>query len=123
MTLTSLDLLAPIVADRPAHLGALDRLGVEAGGAGGCLPACLRADVFPERVNDFLPGAVFLPSNEVIPAGALGDQIVRQIVPLTARAGLIHQRVDHLAQVHLAWSTARLGCRKKILDQLPLLVG
>src|ERR1700682_5835786 len=122
MTLPSLDFLAPIVADRAAHLGALDRLRVDAGGAGGCLSACFLADMLPERVNDVLPGAVFLPGNEVIPDGTLGSQIVGQIVPLTASTGLIHQRVDHLTQVHLARSAARLGRRKQILDQIPLLV-
>src|SRR6266404_852755 len=122
MTLASLDLLAAVVADRPAHLGALDRLGVDAVGAGACLPACLLADMLAERVQDFLPGAVFLPGNKVIPDGTLGRQIVRQIVPLTAGTGLIHQGVDHLAQVHLARSAARLGRRKQIVDQLPLLV-
>src|SRR5215471_291235 len=123
MALPSLDLLAAVVADRPAHLGALDRLAVNAGGTGGCFPACFLADLLAEPVHDFLPGAVFLPGNEVIPDGTLGCQIVRQIVPLAAGTGLIHQRVDHLTQVHLARSAAGLGRRKQFLDQIPLLVG
>src|SRR5437667_4884237 len=123
MTLPSLDLLAAVVADRSAHLGALDRLGIDTGGTGGGLPAGLRADLRTERVHEVLPGAVLLPGHEVIPDGALGHQIVRQIVPLTAGAGLIHQGVDDLAQVHLARSAAGLGGRKQILDQSPLCVG
>src|SRR5579883_966876 len=96
MALAPLDLLAPIVADRTAHLRTFDGSGVKAGGAGGFLATGSFPDPAPQRVEDGLPGAVLLPGDEVIPRRALGEEVVGQILPLTARAGLIHQGVDDL---------------------------
>src|SRR3954469_23532342 len=122
MAFASLDLPAAVVADRTAHLGALDRLGVDAGSTGRFLPARLLANLGPQGVEELLPGAVVLPTDEVIPDGALGAKVVRQIVPLTAGAILIQQRVDHLTQIDLTRPASPLGRRKQVPEEAPLLV-
>src|ERR1700692_1538726 len=109
MALTTLDLFAPVVADGATQLGTLDRLRIDAGGAGGLVPACLLAKRAPQRVEDLLPRTVLLPGDEIIPDGALGGEIVGEIIPLTAGTGLIHQGVDHLTQRDLARPASRLG--------------
>ena len=76
MPLAALDLLAAVIADRTAHLGAFDRLAIDAGGTGRLLPAFLRANLTPKGIDEFLPRAVMLPSNKVIPNGALGEKVV-----------------------------------------------
>jgi len=122
MPLAALDLLAAVVAHRPAHLGAFDRLAVDAGGAGRLLTAFLRANLTPESVDEFLPRAVLLPGDEVIPDGAFGEKVVGQIVPLTAGSRLVLDRVDNLAKVHLPRAARCLAGGQDILDQIPLLV-
>src|SRR4051812_39997859 len=112
VTLATLDLLAAVVADIPAHFRRLDRLGVDAGGAGCFFSPCGRADLPTQGIEDLLPGAIFLPGNEVIPNGTLGEKVVRQIVPLAAGTSLILDRVDHLAQIHRTRPTAGFARRK-----------
>src|ERR1700730_5897352 len=111
MTLASLDLLAPVVADAAAHLGALDRLSVDAGDARRLLPTGLRADPAPKGIDDPLPTASAMPGDAAVPDRTLGHKVVRQIVPLAAGSGLIHQRVDHLTQIDRARPSPRLGGR------------
>src|SRR5262245_7749099 len=123
MTLAAADLLVAVVAYRAAHLGGLDALGVDANGAGGRLPARLGADLAAQGVEDLLPGAVLAPGDEVVPHRALGQQVVRQVVPLAARPRLVEQRVDHLAHLHRPRPTAPPRRRDQWLDQCPLLVG
>src|SRR5579859_7516257 len=98
MTLATFNLFAAVVARDAAHLGRLDRLAIDASGAGGLLPASGLADASPEGINELLPGAVLVPGDEVIPDGALGGQIVGQVVPLATGACLVEQRVDDLTQ-------------------------
>src|SRR2546421_547734 len=122
MTFATFDLFAAVVARDAAHLGRLDRLAVDATGAGGLVSASGLTNGGPEGINDLLPGAVLLPGDEVIPDGTLGGQVVRQVVPLAAGTGLVEQRVDHFAQIHGARPATRLGGRQQGLDQLPLSV-
>ena len=60
---------------------------------------------------------------EVVIDGALGQEVVREHVPLAARAGLIAEGVEDLAHVDLARPPARLGGRDERLEDLPLSVG
>src|SRR5277367_4560181 len=103
MTLPTLDLLAAVVTHLAAHLGGFDGLAVDAAGAGSVLAASGLADADPQGIDDLLPGTVLFPG------GDLGDQIVWQVVPLTAGTGLVEQRVDHLPQVDGAGPAAVLG--------------
>src|SRR5436309_11915974 len=89
MTLAAADLLVAVVAALAAHLGGLDALRVDAAGAGGLLAGGLGADPAAQGVEDRLPGAVLLPGDEVVPHGALGQQVVRQVVPLHAGPRLV----------------------------------
>jgi site-specific DNA recombinase len=77
MPLAALDLLVPVVPGRPADLARLDALRVDGGGARRRLPAGGRPDLLAQRIDDPLPGAVVLPGAEVVPDGALGEQVVR----------------------------------------------
>src|SRR5437879_5768965 len=113
MTLATLDLLAAVVADGTADLGALDGLAVDAAGAGCFLTVGSRADLGAQGVEDLLPGAVLVPGGEVLVGGALGDEVVGQVVPLAAGAGLVEQGVDHLTQIDAAGPTAGFGGRQE----------
>src|SRR5581483_7411529 len=77
VTLAARDLLVAVVAAGAADLGALDRLGVDAAGAGGRVTPRLHTDRFAHRVEDRLPGAVVPPAGEVVVDGTLGQQVVR----------------------------------------------
>src|SRR2546423_293362 len=123
MALAAVDLLVAVVAALAAHLGRLDALRVDAAGAGGPLPGGLATDLAAQGVEDLLPGAVLLPGDEVVPDGALGQQVVRQVVPLHAGPRLVEQGVDHLTQVNRARPAAVLGGRDQGLDEFPLGIG
>ena len=60
------------------------------------------ADLLAQGVEDLLPGAVGLPLGEVVVDGALGRQVVREHVPLAARAVEVEDGVEHLPHVDLA---------------------
>src|ERR1022692_2992412 len=119
MTLATFDLFAAVIAHDAAHLGRLNRLAIDATGAGSLFAPSSFTDASPESIDDLLPGAVLLPGDEVIVDGALGSQVVRQVVPLATRADLVEQRVDDLAQVHSAWPATGFGGRKEGADQQP----
>src|SRR5579872_5581152 len=123
MALATLDLLAAVIADGAAHLGGLDGLAVDASGAGAILPAGGLASAGPQGIDDLLPSAIALPGGEVVPGGALGHEVVGQVVPLAAGACLVEQGVDDLAQVRGAGAASRLRRRQQGFDQLPLGVG
>src|SRR5271170_710766 len=123
MTFPPLDLLAAVVARRAAHFAGLDRLRVDARRARSFLPTEGLTNPATQRVDELLPGAVGVPGGEVIPDRALGEQIVRQVVPLTTRAVLIEQRVDDFAHGRGSGPAARFGGRDQGFEDLPLLVG
>src|SRR5512147_1211228 len=88
MTLPAADLLAPVVAPRAADFRALDRLAVDVADARRRVAALGHADLLAQGVRDPLPGAVVPPPREVVPDGALGQQVVRQQLPLATGACL-----------------------------------
>src|ERR1700678_4208407 len=73
-----------------------------------------------KHLLDRLPGAVLIPAFEVVVGGTLGDEIVRQEVPLATRAVLVEQGIDYLAEIDRTRSPTGLGRRKDGLDQVPL---
>src|SRR5262249_30343871 len=119
MTLAPLDLLVAVVAALAPHLGGLDTLGVDATGAGRLLAAGLRADLAAQGVEDLLPGAVLAPGLEVVPDRALGQEVVRQVVPRHPRPRLVEQGVEHHAHVHRPRPPAVLGRPDQRLAGLP----
>ena len=123
MTLPPADQLAPVEAPRPADLGPLDRLAVDVADLRRRLPPLGLAGLRTQGIDDPLPGAVVAPLLEVVPDGALGQQVVRQQLPLAAGAGLVEQGVEHLADVGRARPAAGLGRRDQRLDDRPLGVG
>src|SRR2546421_4430953 len=123
MPLAALDLLVAVVARWATHLAGLDALRIDAGSAGRLGATLLAADLTAQGIHQLLPGTVLLPSDEVVPGGALGDQVMGEIVPLDTRAGLVEQGVDDLAQVHGAGPATALGGRDELLERVPLLVA
>src|ERR1700730_15289727 len=123
MTLAAANLLVAVVPMLPAHLGGLNALGVNAGGAGRFLPRGFATDLAAQGVEDLLPDDVVLPGDEVVPGGALGQQVVRQVVPLHAGPRLVEQRVDHLTQIDLARAAAGFGGQDQRLNEVPLRVS
>ena len=71
------DLLGAVVAAVVGRLGGLDRLAVDAAGAGRRLPTRLAADLLAQGVVDGLPGPVGGPSDEVVINGPPGGKVMR----------------------------------------------
>ena len=80
------------------------------------------ADLPTQGIEDLLPGAVGLPLLEVVVDGALGRQVVREHVPLAARAVEVGDGVEHLAPVDLTGPPGRVDGDQG-LDDRPLLAG
>src|SRR5215475_14590026 len=76
-----------------------------------------------ERVMDALQRAVPIPQHEIRMRGALRRQILRQGLPLAACREHIEDRVQNLADVHLAPAPTAFGWRYRRLDQRPLAVA
>jgi hypothetical protein len=83
--------------------------------------ALARGDV--ERVMEALQRPVPLPQHEVIMRRALRRQILRQRLPLAPGRKHVENRVQNLANVHLAPSPAALGRRDHWFGQRPLVIG
>src|SRR5262249_37513532 len=72
---------------------------------------------------DALQRAVPIPQHEIRMRGALRRQILRQGLPLAACREHIEDRVQNLADVHLAPAPTAFGWRYRRLDQRPLAVA
>src|SRR5262249_57560269 len=71
---------------------------------------------------DALQRAVPIPQHEIRMRGALRRQILRQGLPLAACREHIEDRVQNLADVHLAPAPTAFGWRYRRLDKRPLAV-
>jgi len=126
MSLAPLDFLAPVVAAlRAADLGGLRRLAVDARGAGRRFATGFDADSRSQRVHHRLPHAIVAPLGEVVVDRALRQQVVRQHVPLAARAIEVQQSVHHFPHVGGSRTPAvnRPGSGNQRLQDGPLFVS
>jgi hypothetical protein len=110
--------IAPLLSD----FGRLDRLAVDAPGAGAGLATVGDPHLLAQGVEDLLPGAVIPPLGEIVVDGALGREVVREHVPLAAAAVLVEDRVEHLPHLDLTGPPHAVDGDQG-LDDLPLLVG
>ena len=122
MPLPTGDLLAPVVAPVVGDLGRLDRLAVDAPGAGARLLADGHAHHPTQGVHDLLPGAVAAPLVVVVVHRTPGRQVVGEHVPLAAAAVEVENGVEHLPHLDLA-GTADGVDGNQGLDDFPLLVS
>jgi site-specific DNA recombinase len=122
MTLPPGDLLAPVVPPTVGDLGGLDRLAVDAPGAGVGVTTLGHAELLPQGVEDLLPGAVGLPLGEVVIHRALGRQVVREHVPLAPRACEVEDRVEDLPHVDFPRPSYPVDGDQR-LDDRPLIVA
>ena len=126
MPLAPFDFLAPIIPTRGApDLRGLDRLAIDARGTRGRLAPRCYAGSFTQGLHDLGPGPVVAPLRKVIIDRALGQQIMRQHVPLTTAPVQIKKRIEDFSHVDLtrvpsAWT--RLGRRDQRCHDSPLLV-
>src|SRR3954452_18839100 len=123
MPFPPIDLLAPVVALLTTDLGGFDRLTVDVGDPGCRFAPRSHPDLGAQGIDHPLPSAVIAPLGEVVIDGALGQEVVRQHVPLAAGAGLIAEGVENLAHVDFARPPAGLGRWDEGLENLPLSVG
>src|SRR3981189_1912905 len=72
---------------------------------------------------DALQRAVPIPQHEVGMCGAFRRQVLRQRLPLAARREHVEDRVQNLADVHLAPTPTAFGRRYRRFDQRPLAVA
>jgi len=101
-------------------LSGLSALAIDDRGRGARLSAFGFARRHVECVVDALQRTVPVPQHEVVMRCALRRQVLRQGLPLAAGREHVKDRVQNLANVHLAPPTAMLGRRDRRLDQRPL---
>jgi hypothetical protein len=107
MPLAPVDFLAAILAAlRSSHLGGLDRLALNARGAGCGLTPCFHTSLLTQCFDQFGPRPVVAPLGKVVIDGTLGEQIVGQHLPLTTTPIQGEKRVQDFPHVHLARATA-----------------
>src|SRR5215475_4030869 len=117
MALASLDFVATVIPPLGApHLGGLNGLTVDARGTGGGLAPRCYTRAFAQGLNHLGPGPVVALLRKVVIDRALGQQIMRQHVPLTPAPVQKTKRVEDLPHVDLtrvpaAWT--RLGSREQ----------
>src|SRR5205085_9130021 len=78
---------------------------------------------YVQGVVDALQRAIPIPQHEIRMRGALRRQILRQCLPLATRREHVEDRVQHLADVHLASTPTAFGRRYRRFDQRPLAVA
>src|SRR3989441_7201103 len=126
MPLAPFDFFAAIIpALRAPDLGGLDRLAIDAHGTGGGLAPRFHARAFAHGLDHLGPCPVVAPLGKVVIDSALGQQIMRQHVPLAAAPVQIENRVEDFPHVDLtrAPSTWTLrGRRNQRFHDCPLLV-
>src|SRR5271170_5628273 len=119
MPLSPSDFLAAVITPLAAHLRGLDTLAVNAGCARCCLARPIIGAFLPhllaQRIHEALPGPILAPPAEILVDGALGQQVVRQHTPLTARPIEIETRIENLSHVHFSRCTTMLGGRNQRL--------
>src|SRR5262245_44261570 len=126
MALAPVDLLAAIIpALGTAHLGGLDRLTIDARSTRGGRASRGHAGLLAQGGDHLGPGSVVAPLGKVVIHGALGQQVVRQHIPLAATAVQVEQGIEDFPHVYLprassAW--ARLGRWDQWFHNGPLLV-
>ena len=123
MAFSAIDLLAAIIAMLTASLCRLDRLAINAGSAGRRFPARFDPHLHTQSVHHALPGSIVTPGSEVVVDRALGQQIMRQQVPLAPGAIEVDDRVDYLSHVHPPRPTSALGRGNERFQNRPLFVG
>src|SRR5262245_63675669 len=102
MPLAPLDFFAPVIPPLGApHLGGLDGLTVEARDTGGGLTPRCYARAFAQDRDHLGPGPVIAPWRNRVIDRALGQQIMRQHVPLTPAPVQITKRVEDVPHVDL----------------------
>src|SRR5919198_244273 len=102
MPLASFNFLAPIVpALGASHLGGLDRLAIDARGTRGRLAPRRPAGAFAPGLDQLGPGPVIAPLRKVVIDRALGQQIMRQHVPLAPTPVQIEKRIEDFTHVDL----------------------
>jgi hypothetical protein len=112
MALAPLALLAAVIpAFGTAPLGGLDRVTVDAYGAGPGLTSRGHADRRAHGLHHLRPGPVVTPLGQIGIDRAFGKQVMRQHIPWATTAVLRQDRGDHVAPVDRARTPATLGSR------------
>ena len=123
MALATVDLLAAVVAARPAHLGGLDRLAVDdRGGGPGGAPHHL-ACTLAQRGVDRLPQAAQAPLPKVVEHRLPRRKVSRQHPPGHAATQDVEDGIEDLVQNNGASTPSALRLRKQRLEDRILFVG
>jgi hypothetical protein len=126
MSLAPVDFLAAIIpALGASHLGGLDRLTIDARGTGGGVAPCFHADLLAQGLDHLGPGPVVAPLGKVVIHGTLGQQIVRQHIPLAAASVQVEQCIEDFPHIHLTRAPSSwvlLARRDQRFHDGPLLV-
>src|SRR5215468_1536620 len=126
MPLAPVNLLATIIPPlRASHLGRLDRLTVDAHDTRrGRAPSSYTRPL-AQPLDQLGPCPIVAPLHKIIIDGTLGQQIVRQHLPLAATAVQVEQRIQDVPHVDLPRapsSWAALGRWDQRFHDCPLLI-
>ena len=98
-------------------------LTIDDRGGWACFPALVHARSDIERMMNALQRAVPIPQHEIRMRRALRRQVLRQRLPLATRRKHVEDRIENLANIHLAATAAALGWWDHRLDQRPFGIG
>src|ERR1700693_466111 len=120
----ALDLLAGIIAARPAGFGGLDRLAVDDAGGGARFAPRGFTRQHQQDMVDLTPQTAIAPGVEVMLNRGVGREILGQQAPLAAALRQIEDRVHHRTQRRRARAAATLVRRgQERLDHGQLGIG
>src|SRR5947209_4959391 len=111
MSLPTIDPLAAVVTMNATEFRRFYGLRVDGASARSLFSSGSHADLLAQGIDQTLPGAVIPPAQEVVIDSTLGQQVMRQHVPLAARAVLIEQGIEYLTHADRTGPPACLGWR------------
>ena len=122
VALTAHDLLARVIAPRPAAFRGFDALAVDHAAGRARLASRQLPHVHHQKVVDRREQSQIAPGVEIALHRRHRRKVLRQGAPLAARRREIQDRVHHRPQVRSPWPAAPLRRRKQPRDQFPFLI-
>jgi group II intron reverse transcriptase/maturase len=126
MALAPFDFFPAVIPTlRATNLGGLDRLAIDARGTWGGLVSRGDAGLFSQYLHYCGPGPIITPLGKIVIHRALGQQIMRQHIPLTATPMQVKNSVQDFSHVYGARAPSalvRLGRRDHRFQDGPLRV-
>ena len=122
LSLSKDDLLAPVIAARPTHLGGLGRLAVNDRRTRLARAADALTVALAQGRVDALPRALAAPAGIMVEDGTWWGILVREEAPLHSGTQEVENRIDDPAQAICLLAPSRVGAGEERLEQRPFRV-